>query len=89
VKVIGRLPGERSCLSLVWAVLDRATGGWRGVTVTPADARLLQRRRSELEQAVHARQATADGARAEPDAALAEAARRASGPPDATTINHG
>jgi putative transposase len=23
VKVIGRLPGERSCLSLVWAVLDR------------------------------------------------------------------
>jgi transposase-like protein len=26
VKVIGRLPGERSCLSLVWAVLDRVTG---------------------------------------------------------------
>jgi transposase-like protein len=25
VKVIGRLPGERSCLSLVWAVLDRAS----------------------------------------------------------------
>jgi transposase-like protein len=23
VKVIGRLPGEQSCLSLVWAVLDR------------------------------------------------------------------
>jgi hypothetical protein len=38
---MGRLPGERSCLSLVWAVLDRATGGWRGVTVTPAQARLL------------------------------------------------
>jgi transposase-like protein len=31
VKVIGRLPGERSCLSLVWAVLDRASRGWRGV----------------------------------------------------------
>jgi len=29
-KVIGRLPGERSCLSLVWAVLDRASRGWRG-----------------------------------------------------------
>jgi putative transposase len=35
-KVIGRLPGERSCLSLVWAVLDRASRGWRGVTQTPA-----------------------------------------------------
>jgi len=51
VKVIGRLPGERSCLSLVWAVLDRATGGWRGVTVTPADARLLQQLRAQLESA--------------------------------------
>jgi putative transposase len=27
VKVIGRLPGERSYLSLVWAVLDRAARG--------------------------------------------------------------
>ena len=27
VKVIGRLPGERSCLPLVWAVLDRASKG--------------------------------------------------------------
>src|SRR5258708_2815067 len=25
VKVIGRLPGETSCLTLVWAVLDRAS----------------------------------------------------------------
>jgi hypothetical protein len=33
-KVIGRLPGERSCLSLVWAVLDRASRGWRGVVMT-------------------------------------------------------
>jgi transposase-like protein len=48
VKVMGRLPGERSCLSLVWAVLDRATGGWRGVTVTPADARLLAGLRARL-----------------------------------------
>jgi transposase-like protein len=31
VKVIGRLPGESSCLSLVWAVLDRASRGWRGL----------------------------------------------------------
>jgi hypothetical protein len=34
-KVIGRLPGETSCLSLVWAVLDRASRGWRGLTMTP------------------------------------------------------
>jgi hypothetical protein len=26
-KVIGRLPGETSCLTLVWAVLDRASRG--------------------------------------------------------------
>jgi transposase-like protein len=29
------LPGETSCLGLVWAVLDRASGGWRGLTMTP------------------------------------------------------
>ncbi|HYB47900.1 MAG TPA: transposase, partial [Streptosporangiaceae bacterium] len=33
-KVIGRLPGETSCLTLVWAVLDRASRGWRGLTMT-------------------------------------------------------
>src|SRR5436305_1980406 len=49
-KVIGRLPGETSCVSLVWAVLDRASAGWRGFTQTPAGLRLLQDlRRSLLE----------------------------------------
>ena len=48
VKVIGRLPGERSALSLLWAVLDRAAGGWRGITYTPADVRLLQTIRRDL-----------------------------------------
>ncbi len=48
VKVIGRLPGERSCLSLVWAVLDRASRGWRGVEMTPASARQLQELRRQL-----------------------------------------
>lgn len=48
VKVIGRLPGERSCVSLVWAVLDRASRGWRGVTQTPAGLRLLQDLRRQL-----------------------------------------
>jgi len=48
VKVIGRLPGERSCLSLVWAVLDRASKGWRGVKHTPATIRLLVDIRRQL-----------------------------------------
>jgi hypothetical protein len=48
VKVIGRLPGERSCLSLVWAVLDRASRGWRGVVMTLAAVRLLQELRRQL-----------------------------------------
>jgi putative transposase len=46
--VIGRLPGETSCLSLVWAVLHRASRGWRGVTMTPAGVRLLQDLRRQL-----------------------------------------
>ncbi len=50
VKVIGRLPGETSCLTLVWAVLDRASRGWRGLTMTSDALRLLQDlRRSLLE----------------------------------------
>jgi putative transposase len=47
-KVIGRLPGETSCLSLVWAVLDRASRGWRGLTMTPQGLRLLQDLRRQL-----------------------------------------
>jgi putative transposase len=47
-KVIGRFPGERSCLRLVWAVLDRASKGWRGLTYTPAATRLLQDLRRDL-----------------------------------------
>src|SRR5205814_8811119 len=50
VKVIGRLPGETSCLTLVWAVLDRASAGWRGLAMTSDGLRLLQDlRRSLLE----------------------------------------
>ena len=47
-KVIGRLPGETSCLTLVWAVLDRASRGWRGVNMTPDGLRLLQDLRRSL-----------------------------------------
>jgi len=47
-KVIGRLPGETSCLTLVWAVLDRASAGWRGLTMTADGLRLLQDLRRSL-----------------------------------------
>lgn len=53
VKVIGRLPGEASCLTLVWAVLDRASRGWRGLTYTPAIARHLAELRHRLHQPAH------------------------------------
>lgn len=48
VKVIGRLPGEYSCLSLVWAVLDRASSGWRGLEMTATGIRRLQDLRHQL-----------------------------------------
>src|SRR6266581_2071445 len=48
VKVIGRLPGETSCLNLVWAVLDRASRGWRGVNTTNTGLRLLHDLRHQL-----------------------------------------
>ena len=47
-KVIGRFPGETSCISIVWAVLDRASRGWRGLTMTPAGLRQLQDLRRSL-----------------------------------------
>ena len=46
---VRRLPGEHSCLSLVWAVLDRASTGWRGFTMTPAGLRLL----ADLRRSLH------------------------------------
>jgi transposase-like protein len=47
-KVIGRLPNETSCVSLVWAVLDRASRGWRGFNITATGTRLLQDLRRQL-----------------------------------------
>ena len=47
-KVIGRLPGETSCLTLLWAVLDRTSRGWRGLTMTADGLRLLQDLRRSL-----------------------------------------
>jgi transposase-like protein len=68
VKVIGRMPGETSCLTLVWAVLDRAAGGWRGLTYTPAITRHL----TELRGQLHQRSAPAAPA-SDTDETLAEA----------------
>ena len=47
-KVIGRLPGGTSCLTLAWAVLDRASRGWRGLTMSADGPRLLQDLRRSL-----------------------------------------
>ena len=46
--MIGRLPGERLCVALVFAVLDRQSRGWRGMTMTPGALRRLQDLRREL-----------------------------------------
>jgi putative transposase len=65
-KVIGRLPGETSCLSLIWAVLDRASKGWRGVNTTSDGLRLLHDlRRSLLEPPPQLRPHTASTSPAE------------------------
>jgi putative transposase len=65
-KVIGRLPGETSCLTLVWAVLDRASRGWRGFTMTAAGLRQLQDlRRSLLDPPAQLRPRTVTAAQPE------------------------
>lgn len=76
VKVIGRLPGETSCITLVWAVLDRASRGWRGLTMTASGLRLLQDlRRSLLEPPaqLRARTVTASPATDTPETVRATA----------------
>jgi hypothetical protein len=77
-KVIGRLPGETSCLTLVWAVLDRASRGWRGLAMTSGGLRLLQDlRRSLLEPPPRLRPRTASQAQAgEQPATVASAGTR-------------
>jgi putative transposase len=56
VRVIGRFPGESSCLSLCWAVLDLVIAGARGLGLSDLDRRELQRLRLER-QHDHARTA--------------------------------
>jgi putative transposase len=47
-KVIGRFPGETSALSLIWAVLELSSRGWRGVRMTPKTVAEIERLRREL-----------------------------------------
>ena len=42
-KVIGRFPGEQSCLSLCWAVLDLVISHSNGITFTDLDRQALDR----------------------------------------------
>jgi len=47
VRAIGRFPGESSCLSLCWAVLDLVIAGARTLGLSELDHRELQRLRIE------------------------------------------
>jgi putative transposase len=51
-KIIGRFPGETSALSLIWAVLELSSRGWRGIPMTPKAVAHIERLRRN--------QATAD-----------------------------
>lgn len=58
-KVIGRFPGETSALSLIWAVLELSSRGWRGVKMNPKTVAEIERLRRELRQP-HAPPSTLD-----------------------------
>jgi transposase-like protein len=45
--VIGHFPGETSALSLVWAVLELPSRGWRGVVMTPKTVAEIERLRRQ------------------------------------------
>ncbi len=47
-KAIGRFPGETSALSLIWAVLELSSRGWRGVKMNPKTVAEIERLRREL-----------------------------------------
>lgn len=47
VRVIGRFPGETSCLSLCWAVLDLVIAGARSLGLSDLDQREFERLRKE------------------------------------------
>jgi putative transposase len=59
-KVIGRFPGETSCLTLVWAVLDLyITHATNGIKFTQLERQHLKRTRYEGHQQTIPEEATA------------------------------
>jgi putative transposase len=58
MKVIGRFPGEASCLGLCWAVMDLVIADGRGLGLTELDRQLLPRLR-EAQQEFSAYELTA------------------------------
>ena len=59
-KVIGRFPGETSCLSLVWAVLDLViTHATNGITFTQLDRQRLDGIRYQPAEPATAQEVTA------------------------------
>jgi putative transposase len=55
-KVIGSFPGETSALSLIWAVLELSSRGWRGVEMTPktvAEIEPIRRQAASTDTAEH------------------------------------
>jgi hypothetical protein len=46
--VIGRFPGETSARSLIWAVLELSSRGWRGVEMTPKTVAEIERIRRRV-----------------------------------------
>ena len=60
-KVIGRFPGETSALSLIWAVLELSSRGWRGVVMTPKTVAEIERirRRQNTTQTDNTQEVTA------------------------------
>jgi transposase-like protein len=49
-KVIGRFPGETSALTLIWAVLELSSRGWRGVNMNPKTVAEIERLRRQLRE---------------------------------------
>ncbi len=47
-KMIGRFPAETSALSLIWAVLELSSRGWRGVRMNPKTVAEIERLRRQL-----------------------------------------
>ena len=43
--MIGHFPGETSALSLIWALLELSSRGWRGVVMTPRSIAEIERLR--------------------------------------------